>query len=123
MPWPIAVDCPIVAIPDLHGQSASPGRLLARLGQLPEWARCAVGFLGVEIEADARAHDRREHTGIDDVLECAAGAAVGPGGERMAVGPGGAVLIPPAVRHWTAGRMTIPNVVMPPFDSADGWFH
>ena len=46
MPWPIAVDCPIVAIPDLHGQRASPGRLLARLGRLPEWARCAVAFLG-----------------------------------------------------------------------------
>ena len=65
MPWPIAVDCPIVASPDLHGQRASPGRLLARLGRLPEWARCAVAFLGVEIEADARAHDHREHTGID----------------------------------------------------------
>src|SRR6516165_2149378 len=86
MPWPIAVDCPIVASPDLHGQRASPGRLLARLGRLPEWARRAVVFLGVEIEADARAHDRRDHTGIDDVLECAAGAAVGPDGERMAVG-------------------------------------
>ena len=24
MPWPIAVDYPIVAIPDLHGQRASP---------------------------------------------------------------------------------------------------
>ena len=39
MPWPIAVDCPIVAIADLHDQRASPGRLLARLGRLPEWAR------------------------------------------------------------------------------------
>jgi hypothetical protein len=32
------------------------------------------------------------------------------GGERMAVGPGGAVLIPPGVRHRAAGRMTILNV-------------
>ena len=44
MPRPIAVDLPIVAIPDRHGRRASPGRLLARLGQLPEWARCAVVF-------------------------------------------------------------------------------
>ena len=44
MPWPIAVDCPIVAIPDRHGRRASPGRLRARLGRLPEWARCAVVF-------------------------------------------------------------------------------
>ena len=36
MSWPIAVDYPIVAIPDLHGQRASPGRLLARLGRLRE---------------------------------------------------------------------------------------
>ena len=39
MPWPIAVDYPIVAIPDRHGQRESPGRL-------PEWAGCAVDFLG-----------------------------------------------------------------------------
>jgi hypothetical protein len=39
MPWPIAVDCPIVAIPDRHGQHASLGRPRARLGRLPEWAR------------------------------------------------------------------------------------
>jgi hypothetical protein len=116
MPWPIAVDCPIVASPDRHGQRASPGRLLARLGRLPEWARCAVAFLGVEIEADARAHDHREHTEIDDVLECAAGA-VGPGGERLAVGPGGAVLIP--LGCGTGRRMTILDVVVPPFDPDD----
>jgi hypothetical protein len=33
------------------------------------------------------------------------------GGERMAVGQGGAELIPPAVRHRAARRMTILNVV------------
>jgi hypothetical protein len=35
------------------------------------------------------------------------------GGERMAVGPGGAVLIPPEVQHQAMGRMTILNVVQP----------
>jgi hypothetical protein len=44
------------------------------------------------------------------------------GGERMAVGPGGAVLIPPGVRHRAVGRMPIVNVVMLPFDRADEWF-
>ena len=43
-------------------------------------------------------------------------------GERMALGPGGAVLIPPGVRHRAVGRMTILNVVVPPFDPADEWF-
>ena len=52
-------------------------------------------------------------TGIDDVLECAAGAAVGPGG---------AAPMPPGVRHRTMGRMPILDVVVPPFDPADEWF-
>ena len=67
----------------------------------------------VEIEADARAHYHRDHAEIDYVLECAAGAAVGPGH---------AVLIPPGVRHRAVGRMTILNVVVPPFDPDDEWF-
>jgi hypothetical protein len=48
------------------------------------WARRAfadvpdapASVLLVEIEADARAHDHREHTGIDDVLACVAGAVL-----------------------------------------------
>jgi quercetin dioxygenase-like cupin family protein len=40
-------------------------------------------------------------------------------GERMAVAPGSAVLIPPGVRHRAAKRMTILNVVVPPFEPAD----
>jgi hypothetical protein len=40
-------------------------------------------------------------------------------GGRMAVGPGGAALIPPEVRHRAAGRMTILNVVVPPSNPAD----
>jgi hypothetical protein len=40
----------------------------------------------------------------------------------MAVGPGGAVLIPPRVRHRAMGRMTILDIVVPPFDPADEWF-
>ena len=76
----------------------------------------------VEIEADARAHYHRDHTEIYYVLECAAGAAVELDGVRVAVGPGSAVLIPPGVRHRAVGRMTILNVVVPPFDPADEWF-
>jgi hypothetical protein len=37
----------------------------------------------------------------------------------MAVGPGGAVLIPPGVRHRAAGRMPILDVMVWPFDPAD----
>jgi serine/threonine protein phosphatase 1 len=46
MTWPMAVDYPIVAIPDLHGQRGFLERLLGRLEALPEWPRCAVVFLG-----------------------------------------------------------------------------
>jgi hypothetical protein len=53
----------------------------------------------------------------------AIGWGVKSGGERTAVGPGGAVLIPPGVRHRASRRKTILNIVAPPFDPADGWFH
>ncbi len=76
----------------------------------------------VEIEADAGAHYHRDHAEIYYILECAAGAAVELHGERVAVRPGSAVLIPPGVRHRAAGRMTILNVVVPPFDPSDEWF-
>jgi len=49
----------------------------------------------------------------------AIGWGVKSGGERLAVGPGGAALIPPAVRHRAAGRMTILDVAVPPSDPAD----
>jgi hypothetical protein len=40
----------------------------------------------------------------------------------MAVGAGGAVLIPPQVRHRAAGRMPILYVAMPLFGPADERF-
>ena len=94
------------------------------------WARRAFGDVAgapasvhrVEIEADARAHYHRDHTEIYYVLECGAGAAVELDGRPVAVRPGTAVLIPPGVRHRAVGRMTILNVVVPPFDPADEWF-
>jgi len=76
----------------------------------------------VDIEADARAHYHHGHTEIYYILECSAAAAVELDGERVPVGPGQAVLIPPGVRHRALGRMTILNVVLPPFDLADEWF-
>lgn len=94
------------------------------------WARRAFGGLPdapaslhrVAIEDDARAHYHRDHTEIYYVLECEPGAAVELDGERVAVQSGFAVLIPPGVRHRAVGRMTILNVVAPPFDPADEWF-
>jgi mannose-6-phosphate isomerase-like protein (cupin superfamily) len=76
----------------------------------------------VEVEVDARTHYHREHTEIYYILECAAGAAIELDGERVTVETGLAVMIPPGVRHRAVGRMTILNVVVPPFDPADEWF-
>jgi hypothetical protein len=43
---------------------------------------------------------------IENVLECAAGAAAELDGERLAVGPGSAVLIPPGYVTRSAGAQT-----------------
>jgi mannose-6-phosphate isomerase-like protein (cupin superfamily) len=76
----------------------------------------------VKISEDALAHYHRDHTEVYYVLECGEGAAVELAGERVAVRPGAAVMIPPGVRHRAVGRMTILNFVVPPFDPADEWF-
>jgi mannose-6-phosphate isomerase-like protein (cupin superfamily) len=76
----------------------------------------------VEIEVDARTHYHRAHTEIYYVLECAAGATIELDGERVPVSAGHALMIPPGVRHRAVGRMTVLNVVVPPFDPADEWF-
>jgi mannose-6-phosphate isomerase-like protein (cupin superfamily) len=74
------------------------------------------------VEVDARTHYHREHTETYYILECTAGAAIEQDGERVPVRPGHAVMIPPGVWHRAMGRMTILNVVVPPFDPADEWF-
>ena len=52
----------------------------------------------------------------------AIGWGVKSGAERKAVRPGGAVLIPPGVRHLAAGPMRILDIAVPPFDPADERF-
>lgn len=94
------------------------------------WARrafadmpgAAASVHRVEILEDARTHYHRHQTETYYVLECEPGAAVEVDGERVAVKPGIAVMIPPGVRHRAVGRMTILNVVVPPFDPHDEWF-
>jgi mannose-6-phosphate isomerase-like protein (cupin superfamily) len=73
----------------------------------------------VEITEDARTHYHRTQTETYYVLECEDGAAIELDGEKVPVKPGVAVMIPPGVRHRAVGRMTILNVVVPPFDPAD----
>lgn len=67
-PWPIAVEYPVVAIPDLHGQRGPLERLVDRLGGLPEWPDASVVFLGDFVD---RGPDVRGL--VDFVLGMAAG--------------------------------------------------
>jgi mannose-6-phosphate isomerase-like protein (cupin superfamily) len=76
----------------------------------------------VEIAEDARAHFHKRQTETYFVLDCEPGAAIELDGNPVPVKPGVAVMIPPGVRHRAVGRMTILNVVVPPFDPADEWF-
>jgi serine/threonine protein phosphatase 1 len=46
MELPTALDYPIVAVGDLHGQSGFLDKLVERLRRLPEWERCRLVFLG-----------------------------------------------------------------------------
>lgn len=94
------------------------------------WAKRAFGDLPgapmsvhqVQIELDARKHYHREHTEVYYVLACDEGAAMELNDELIALAPGRSVYIPPGVRHRAVGRMTILNIVSPPFDPADEWF-
>lgn len=94
------------------------------------WARRAftdvptapVSVHRVEIEEDARAHYHRAHTETYYILECGPEAAVELDGRAVPVWPGVTILIPPGVRHRAVGRMTLLNIVSPPFDAADEWF-
>ena len=52
----------------------------------------------------------------------AIGWGVELGGERVAVGQGSAVLIPPGVRHRAMGRTTVLDIVVPSFGPDDESF-
>jgi mannose-6-phosphate isomerase-like protein (cupin superfamily) len=112
------------------------GPAVVELANLPAvrcpcgWARRAfadvpgapVSVHRVEILEDARTHYHKAQTETYYVLECGDGAAIELDGKAVPVSPGVAVMIPPGVRHRAVGRMTILNIVAPPFDPADEWF-
>lgn len=76
----------------------------------------------VEIAEDAKAHFHRRQTEIYYILDCQEGAAIELDGERLNLHAGMSVLIPPGVRHRAVGKMTLLNIVSPPFDERDEWF-
>ncbi|MGL4465252.1 MAG: cupin domain-containing protein [Planctomycetia bacterium] len=107
---------------------------IVRLAEI-EPARCPCGWARrayavgapnsvhkVEILEDAATHYHRDHAETYYVLEAAADACVELDGAAHPVEAGMVVFIPPGVRHRAVGRMTILNIVTPPFDPADEWF-
>lgn len=94
------------------------------------WARRAFGEVAgspcsvhrVEIAKDAQAHYHKHQTETYYILECDGEAAIELDDQRIAVQPGMAIMIPPGVRHRAIGRMTILNIVVPPFNPDDEWF-
>ncbi len=100
-------------------QSAAPAAGLAERSPTCRMLRRAFTALR---SRSTHTHYHREHTEIYYILECAAGAAIELDDERVPVTAGHAVMIPPLVRHRAVGRMTVLNVVVPPFDPADEWF-
>ena len=71
----------------------------------------------VDISREARAHYHRQLNETYVFLEGEGFMELN--GERIAVGPGSVVNIPPGVVHRAIGQFKIVNIVVPPFDPAD----
>jgi serine/threonine protein phosphatase 1 len=61
VPLPTHINYPVVAVGDLHGQTNSLHRLVARLRTLPEWPCCSLVFLGDLVD---RGPDSRGTVGL-----------------------------------------------------------
>lgn len=109
----------VVTLSELHPVKCPCGFARRAFAEVPG---APMSLHRVEIAEEARTHYHKEHTETYYVLESDAGAAVELDGERVPVKAGTAIMIPPGVRHRAVGRMTILNVVVPPFDPADEWF-
>jgi mannose-6-phosphate isomerase-like protein (cupin superfamily) len=115
----------------MHESDGNTRYLLADFGEVEAvrcpcgWARRAFGgdarapasVHRVEIEADSKTHFHKVQTEIYFVLEGEGHIELDD--ETVALRPGVAVTILPGCRHRAVGRLTILNVVVPPFDKAD----
>lgn len=124
------------ASPSPAGEGEAPRFAVADLAQIDP-VRCPCGFARrafgdlpdaavsihqVEIQLDARRHYHREHTEVYYILACDSDAKMELDDQVVPLAPGRSIYIPPGVRHRAVGKMTILNIVSPPFDPADEWF-
>jgi mannose-6-phosphate isomerase-like protein (cupin superfamily) len=78
-----------------------------------------VSIHRVTISTDAKLHYHKRLT--EHYIILSGSGEMELGDERVPVGPGDVVMIPPLVRHTARGQMEIINVVCPPFDPDDEW--
>ena len=71
----------------------------------------------VDVSKDSVSHYHKIHSEIYYILE--GSGTLELDGERVHVGPGSAVMIPPGVWHRPIGSFRILNVSLPVFDPAD----
>ncbi len=76
-----------------------------------------ASFHIVTVKTDSQVHFHYRQTEIYHVIEGA--GFVDLDGREHPVRRGDTILIPPGVKHRPRGRMTIVNVVAPPFDPGD----
>jgi mannose-6-phosphate isomerase-like protein (cupin superfamily) len=74
------------------------------------------------IAATARVHYHRRITETYLILECDEGSYLELNGQRVAVAPEMAIVIPPGTRHRAVGNIKVAIVAWPKFDPADEWF-
>lgn len=74
----------------------------------------------VDIKRDARTHYHKKLTEIYYVLQ--GEGAMELDGERVAVGPGTAILIKAGCRHRAVGELRVLVAAIPAFDPGDEWF-
>jgi len=105
----------LVAQLDEIAPSACPCGASRRAFVMPENETASVHL--VEIAAEALVHWHKRMTEVYVVLE--GEGHVELDGEKIPVRPMTTVMIRPGCRHRAVGRLTILNVVMPPFDPED----
>ena len=111
--WTVVDFDQVPAIPCSCGQAQ---RALGELADFP-------GSLHrVTIDGSARTHYHRHHTETYYVLACEPDARLELDEQWISLKPGLCIVIPPLVRHRAVGRMTILNLVVPPFDPEDEWY-
>jgi mannose-6-phosphate isomerase-like protein (cupin superfamily) len=109
----------VVSLQDIAPAACPCGQARRAFADAHDQAPASIHW--VEISADAKTHYHKWHTEIYYILQEEGEASLELNGDRIPVQKGDAILIHPGCRHRALGKMTILNVVIPPFDPSDEW--